>query len=312
MKRIIFMGTTEFGIPTLRAFSEHHDVPAVVTRPDTTKGRGRKLLPSPIKVAAQELGIEVIEAGNMKDPAFIDRLKALEADIFYVAAFRILPKEVFTLPPDGTINLHGSLLPDYRGAAPINHAVINGDTTTGLTTFYIEESIDTGDIILNKPLTIGPDETAGELASRLMVAGEELSLKTVSMIERGGAFGLKQPTAGCRPAPKLHKVDGRIDWTRDARSIHNQVRGMNPAPGAFTGWKNGPLKIHRTELIEESTGVEPGRILVASPREGITVSCGKGQLRILELQPPCKKAMDGPCFVRGYRVESGTVLPVDQ
>ncbi|MFC1606390.1 methionyl-tRNA formyltransferase [Candidatus Latescibacterota bacterium] len=304
------MGTTEFGIPTLRALSEHHDVPAVVTRPDSTKGRGRRCMPSSIKVAAEELGIEVIEAGNLKDPAFIQRLSALKADLFYVTAFRILPTEVFSIPPDGTINLHASLLPDYRGAAPINHAIINGDTETGLTTFYIEKTIDTGDVILNKPVSIGPNETAGELAARLMVAGAELSLKTVALVERGDAYGLKQPAAGCRPAPKLHKGDGLIDWTRDARSIHNQVRGMNPAPGAFTSWKNGPLKIHCTRLVEESTGVEPGRIMVASPREGLTISCGKGQLSILELQPPGKKVMDSPSFVRGYRVESGSVLPV--
>jgi len=223
-------------------------------------------------------------------------------------AFRILPKEVFTIPPDGVINLHASLLPDYRGAAPINWAIINGDVETGLTTFFIEETIDAGDILLNEPVAIGPDETAGELAGRMSELAAGLALKTVALVEREGNAGHKQPMRDGRPAPRLFKEDGRIDWSMDARSIHNRVRGMNPAPGAFTDWTGGPLKIHRTRIIEEDSHGAPGMIVEASPKTGITVSCGRGTLRIIELQPPCRKPMDSAGFVRGYRVESSMHL----
>lgn len=302
------MGTSDFGIPTLRTFYEHHNVAGVVTRCDSPKGRGRQLQPSPIKVASQSLGLDVIEAANLTDPEFIERLKGFNADLFYVVAFRILPEEVFSLPPDGTINLHASLLPDYRGAAPINWAVINGDTETGLTTFFIEKTVDTGDIILNETVTIGPDETAGELTARMKITGANLSLKTVGLIEKGEAHGSKQPSRGNRPAPRLFKEDGLIDWTKEAKSIHNQVRGMNPAPGAYTKWRKGPLKIHRAKIVEELSTGTPGTIIEASPQEGITIQCGKGSLRIVELQPPGKKAMDSAGFVRGYRIEKGILL----
>ena len=305
MKRIVFMGTSEFGIPTLREFQKHHDIAAVVTGPDSAQGRGRKQRPSPIKTASLELGLDVIEAGNLTDPAFIERLKNLGADLFYVVAFRILPAEVYSIPPDGTINLHASLLPDYRGAAPINRAVINGDSETGLTTFFIEKTVDTGDIILNMPVTIGPDETAGELSSRMMEIGAALSLKTVELVERERSAGLKQPSKGQRPAPKLKKQDGRIDWTNDARTIHNQVRGMNPRPGAFTEWSGGLLKIHRTQPVDEDTPGKPGIITDVSTHDGIVISCGRGTLRIIELQPPGKNVMDSASFARGHRIQPG-------
>ncbi len=302
------MGTSEFGIPTLLALYEHHEVAGVVTRCDSLKGRGRKLQPSAVKQAALDLGLEVIEAENLTDPGFIDRLKELNADIFFVAAFKILPAEVFSIPSAGTVNLHASLLPDYRGAAPINWAVINGDTVTGLTTFFIEETVDTGDIILTETVAIDPDETAGELASRMKVIGAGLSSKTVEFIEKGSGPGQKQPAQGNRPAPRLFKKDGLIDWSGDARSIHNKVRGMNPAPGAYTDWTKGPLKIHRTAIFDDTAQGNPGSIIDASPRKGPVVSCGTGSLRILELQPPGKKIMDGGSFVRGYRIETGTKI----
>ena len=299
------MGTSGFGIPTLLALHEHHEVAGVVTRCDSLKGRGRKLQPSAVKPAALDLGLEVVEVENLTDPGFIGRLKEFNADIFFVAAFKILPVEVFSIPPDGTVNLHASLLPDYRGAAPINWAVINGDTETGLTTFFIEETVDTGDIILTETVAIDPDETAGELASRMKEIGAGLSLRTMEYIEKGSTPGHKQPAQGKRPAPRLFKKDGLIDWTRDARSIHNQVRGMNPVPGAYTDWIKGPLKLHRTAIVDDTSQGNPGNIIDASPRKGPVVSCGRGSLRILELQPPGKKVMDGGSFVRGYRIETG-------
>jgi len=303
--RIVFMGNAEFGVPTLRSLYEKHDIVAVVTNPDSQKGRGRKLEPSPIKIVAKELGLDVLQPVDLKDPEFIKKLANYRADLFFVVAFRILPREVHAIPPMGTVNLHASLLPDYRGAAPINWAVINGNEVTGLTTFYIDEKIDTGDIILTETVSIGSEETAGELAARMKESGTVLSLKTVEMIEKGIAPGEKQPLTRKRPAPKLHKKDGLIDWLNDARKIHNQVRGMNPVPGAYIQSSKGPLKIHRTKIVEEYSSGTPGIIMMSSSKEGFVVSCGRGSLNILELQPPGKKVMDGASFVRGYRIEKG-------
>lgn len=300
------MGTAEFGVPSLRLLYEKHDVVAVVTSIDSRRGRGRKMQPSHIKIAAEELGLDVLDPVDLKDPEFIKKLEEYKADLFFIVAFRILPREVFTIPPRGTVNLHASLLPDYRGAAPINRAVINGDEVTGLTTFYIEEKIDTGDMILTETVSIGPDETAGELTERMKKTGAALSLKTVEMIEKNIAPGKKQPPVGKRPAPKLYKKDGLINWSKDARTIHNQVRGMNPAPGAYTQSSTGPLKIHRTKIVEENAPGTPGIIMMSSPKEGFVVSCGRGSLMILKIQPPGKKAMDGASFVRGYRIEEGS------
>ena len=306
--RIVFMGTADFGVPTLRILNDRHEIAAVITRPGKPKGRGRKIMPSPVKVAAGELGIEVLEPERLSDPAFIAALEAYDADLFYVVAFRILPREVFTMPRSGTVNLHASLLPDYRGAAPVNWAVINGDTVTGLTTFFIDDNIDTGDILLQADTSIGPDETAGELYDRLKVMGADISLDTVDMIDRGEAVPRKQPPGKKRPAPKLCKENGRIDWTRDAASVHNHVRGMNPVPGAFTDRESGPLKIHRTSIADTSETAPPGTILHVSPREGFIVACGTGSLNVLEVQPPGKKPMDGASFVRGYGIEPGVPI----
>lgn len=308
--RIVFMGTSDFAVPSLRALHSYHEVMAAVTRPDALSGRGLRPKRPPVGDAASDMGIPALAPKTLADPEFLARLREFDAGLFFVAAFRILPAAVFTMPPFGTVNLHGSLLPDYRGASPINQAVINGDTVTGLTTFYIEETVDTGDIILTERVFIGPDETAGELRARMSLLGAELALRTVELIEAGTAPRVRQPMTGGRPAPKLRKQDGLIDWSRDARSIHNQVRGMNPEPGAFTGWRKGPLKIHRTRFVEGNTAGIPGMITAASPTRGLTISCGTGKLEIAELQPPGKRPMDGAAFVRGYRIEPGTMLPV--
>jgi methionyl-tRNA formyltransferase len=307
--RIVFMGTSDFAVPSLKALAQSHDVAMVVTRCDSCKGRGLRPSPTPVKTAAQELGmIPVLEPEKLNEPGFIAKITETKADLFFVAAFRILPPEVFRIPPKGTVNLHGSLLPDYRGAAPINWAIINGDKETGVTTFYIDEKVDTGDIILTEHVPIGGEETAGELAARMREIGAELAVRTVNLIEKGKAPRIPQSMLGGRLAPKLYHKDGLIDWTKDAWSIHNQVRGMNPDPGAYTVWSGGNLKIHRTLIADENTPGTPGFIDEASPREGLLVSCGRGKLRLIEIQPPGKKAMDGAAFVRGYRIEAGTLL----
>jgi methionyl-tRNA formyltransferase len=304
--RLVFFGTSGFGEPTLRALAGRHEVCLVVTLPDAPAGRGRKLQPSPIKLAAQELGLPLLQPERLWDPLFINRLRVMEADLFFVLAFRILPREVFTLPQRGTVNLHASLLPDYRGAAPINRAIMNGDDRTGLTTFFITEQVDAGDIILQEELAIGPDETAGELADRMKVLGADLSLRTIDAIERGTIFGKPQKTGTGRPAPKLFREDRIISWDADARSIHNQVRGLSPDPGAFIECAGGPVKVLRTELLDDNTPGIPGTVIACSERGGMVVAAGRGALRIVEMQPPGKRVLTSACYLRGHRVEPGT------
>ncbi len=303
------MGTSDFGAPTLNALHARHEVVAAVTRPDAACGRGLRSKCPPVGLAAAALGLPALAPRKLSDPEFLEVLRSFKADLFFVVAFRILPPAVFAMPPKGTVNLHGSLLPDYRGAAPIQRAVINGDAETGLTTFYIEESVDAGDIIFTERVPIGPDETAGELRARMSVIGADLSLRTADAIEAGTAPRIRQPMTGGRPAPKLHKPDGLIDWSMNARDIHNRIRGMNPEPGAFTDWCRGPLKVHRTRVEEEASRGVPGMIAEALPRRGLVVHCGKGSLRIMKLQPPGKQPMSGASFVCGYRIRAGVMLP---
>jgi methionyl-tRNA formyltransferase len=296
------MGTSEFGIPSLRVLAEKHDIAAVVSRPDSCRGRGLKLQFSPVKTEALEMGLEVLTPVRLNEPEFIQKLRDFEADIFFVVAFRILPEEVFTIPPRGSVNLHASLLPDYRGAAPINRAIMNGDTETGLTTFFIEKTVDTGDIILTERVIINPEENAGELSARMSANGAELGVRTLELIGSGQHSAAKQVAVNSRPAPKLTKEDARIDWSPDAVSVHNHIRGTNPCPGAFTQWGDRTLRILRAKVEDAGSRGIPGIIKEASPSKGIVVSCGKGSVRLVEVQPEGKKAMDAASFVRGYRI----------
>ena len=311
--RLVFMGSADFGVPALHALAGRHDVAAVVTRKDAEKGRGRRLAPTPVKETAISLGIPVLQPGSLRDPSFLRELSAFRAELFYVVAFRILPPEVFTIPPHGTVNLHASLLPDYRGAAPINWAVVNGETETGLTTFFIDKNIDTGDIIFQEHIAIDPDETAGELYERMKPLGADLSLRTLDVIADGVVKSTAQPGVDTaqrilHAAPKLSKDDGRIDWNRPALDVHNRVRGMNPYPGSFAEWSGGVLKIRRTEVADGDWSDQPGTVCDVSPREGITVACGDGAVRLVEVQPPGKRPMGGAEFVRGYPVTAGQPL----
>ena len=306
--RIVFMGTSEFAVPSLAALCERHEVVAVATRPDAECGRGLRMQCPPVGNAGADRGIPVLAPKKPSDPEFLEQLREFRADLFFVAAFRILPPSVYTMPPMGTINLHGSLLPDYRGAAPIQWAVVNGDASTGLTTFYIEETVDTGDVIFAESVAIGPDETAGELRARMSVIGADLALRTVDAIAGGTAPRVRQPMTGGRPAPKLRKEDGCIDWSLEARVIHNRVRGMNPDPGAFAHWFRGPMKIHRTRLVDEESRGTPGMVAEADPSRGLTIFTGLGTVEIMELQPPGKRSMEGAAFVRGYRIQPGMMF----
>jgi methionyl-tRNA formyltransferase len=305
--RIVFMGTAGFGIPALRRLTAGgHDVAAVVTAPDKPAGRGRKVHQSEVKSYAVAAGIPVLQPASLKDPAFIDELREAGADLFVVVAFRILPAAVFTLPPLGSINLHASLLPKYRGAAPINWAIIRGETETGVTTFLLEEGVDTGRIVLQRATGIGPEETAGELHDRLAEIGAEAVLETVRLIGTGRAEPKAQDGSLATPAPKIFRDDCRIDWTLPARRVHDFIRGMSPRPGAFFLRWEILLKAYRSTPATGYAQAPPGTVLAAE--KDLVVSCGEGALRLLEVQQEGKSPMPVGEFLRGARMNTGEIF----
>ena len=305
--RVVFMGTPDFALPTLeRMVQGRHEVVGVVTRPDRPRGRGLRPAPPPVKVTAERLGLPVLQPESLKAPEFLSGLRDLEADLFVVVAFLILPEQVLRVPKWGSVNLHPSLLPRYRGAAPIQWAVIQGERETGVTIFRLNPRVDAGDILLQRRVSIGPDETYGELYERLKAVGAEAMVEAVDALARGDATPAPQPEAKATRAPKLAKEDARIDWTRGAESIRNLIRGTNPLPGAFTGLRGKALKVHRA-AVAEGRGA-PGEVVSADPKSGLVVAAGDGALSLLEVQLAGKRKMDGAAFVRGHRIEPGLRL----
>ncbi len=304
--RIVFMGTPEFAVPSLEKLAAHGYKPvAVVTGPDRPRGRGRKPTPTPVKAAAERLGIEtILQPESVKDPAFAEAVAALEPDLIVVVAFRILPPAVFTAARLGAFNLHGSLLPKYRGAAPIHRAVMAGETETGVTTFFLKEKVDTGNVILMKRMPIGPDETTGEVHDRMKELGAEAVLETVRLIEAGEVHPTPQDDRLATPAPKIFKEDCRIPWEKTAAEVHNHVRGLSPHPGAWTMHGDTLLKIYRTKLAEGAG--EPGAVLRADDR--LVVACGEGAVEITELQRQGHRRLPAPDFLRGYELRVGDRL----
>ncbi len=305
--KLIFMGTPEFAIPSLKELiKSKHQVVAVVTGVDKPVGRGQRVSPTPIKKCALEQGLPVLTPLKLTDVNFISELKQFGADIFVVVAFRILPVSVFTLPPKGTINLHGSLLPKYRGAAPINWAIINGEEKTGLTTFFIEKRVDRGAIIQMRDIFIDPEETAGELHDRMCLAGAQMLVESLDLIEQGNMHPQKQkgtPTL----APKVTKELCRIDWTKDARSIFNLIRGLSPYPRAYTMYEGSEMKIcyAHIESFDCEPNVKPGTIIKADKTGKLHIATGQGVISIVELQPECKRRMTSAEFLRGHQVQPG-------
>lgn len=310
--RIVFMGNPDFAVGSLdKIVKEGYNVVGVVTMPDKTGGRGNKVIESAVKKFAVKAGIPVIlQPEKLRDPDFLKDLRALKADLFVVIAFRMLPEVVWAMPPMGTFNLHASLLPKYRGAAPLNWAVINGDNITGVTTFFITHDIDTGDIISCESITIGPDENVGSVHDRLMNLGAELTVKTISDIISGSLVTTPQamllgdtvPT----PAPKIFKETCRISWNAPAKTVHNLVRGLSPHPAAWStlhpeGAPPADIKIFATRIAESSTvGVIPGEVTLYDGR--MFVSCGENTaIEILSLQAPGKRRMDTAEYLRGQR-----------
>jgi methionyl-tRNA formyltransferase len=308
--RIIFMGSPEFAIPSLeKLIQSKHEIVGVVTVQDKPKGRGRKVAKSPVKIFAEEHSLKTFTPVSLKDEEFVQSLRNLNSNLIVVVAFRILPEVVFTLPPLGTINLHASLLPKYRGAAPINWAIMNGESKTGLTTFYIRKKVDTGDLILQREIEILPEESFGELHDRLAQKGAEVLLETLDLIERGKVEPVRQDDAQATPAPKITPEHCRIDWSRSALEIKNQIRGLAPHPAAFTLFRGKILKIFKTKVIGETPfSSDFGQVIKSDVKEELRVRTGKGILSLLEVQPEGKRKMSIGEFTRGYRVEPEEIL----
>lgn len=303
--RIVFMGTPEFAVPSLKALIREHQVVGVFCQPDKPVGRHQnKLQPPPVKECAQSCGIPVYQPEKLRDGTALALLQELAPELIVVAAYgRILPDEILALPPKGCINVHSSLLPKYRGAAPINWAVINGEAESGVTIMHMSSELDAGDIILQQSTPIHPEETAGMLYGRLAELGGRMILEAVAQIEAGTALRVPQDHTKATLAPILTKALSPIDWTQPAQAIHNKIRGLDPWPMASTDVISGePMKIYRSELTEQATGAEPGAIAAAG-KAGIDIACGDGRLlRILELQPPGKKKMTAAAYLTGHPI----------
>lgn len=306
------MGTPEFAVPSLKALVEAgFNIVSVATQPERPRGRGLKVKPSPVKQAALEHGLDVIEPEKLRDRKFIGSLEALAPDVIVVVAYgKILPREMLEVPGLGCVNLHASILPRYRGAAPINWAIIKGEKKTGVTTMLMDEGMDTGPVLLTEEVTIGGAETAGELFEKLAEVGAALLVKTIGLLEDKKIKPVAQDEASATYAPMLKKSDGRIDWEKGAGEIGNLVRGLYPWPGVHTCWKGKLLKIHGGRAL---TGTEaatppappdaqrPGTVVETSA-EGIRVKCGSGIFEITELQMEGKRRMSAGDFLKGYKL----------
>ncbi len=302
--RIVFMGTPDFATESLKRLVENnYNIVGVVTAPDRPAGRGQKIKFSSVKEYAVSQNLQVLQTEKLKNPQFIDELKNLEADLFVVVAFRMLPEIVWRLPAKGTFNLHGSLLPRYRGAAPINWAVINGDKETGVTTFFIEKDIDTGNIIFQEKLSISDKDTAGNIHDKLMHIGSELVCKTIDAIESNKAPNSPQLNETATHAPKIFKADCKVNWDENSVDIHNKIRGLSPYPTAWTSIdKDKILKLFSSSYENANHNETIGKILISNNKE-MKVAAKDGFVHIHELQLSGKKRMKTEDFLRGYNFE---------
>ena len=327
MLRVVFMGTPDFAQESLKCLVEAgYPILGVVTNPDKPKGRGMKMIASPVKQYALEKGLTVYQSEKVKNNVeFLDQIKKLQPDVICVVAYgKILPKELLEIPKLGCINVHGSLLPKYRGAAPIQWAVLNGDETTGITTMYMDAGMDTGDMILKKEVAIGEEETTGELWNRLSKIGGELLVETLKLIEEGKAPRTKQGE-DFTLAPMLQKEMAKIDWQhQSARQIMNLIRGLNPIMGAYSFLNGKKLKFWRAKLLSQQEllnqfeelkeyayklkQIEPGTVLFATPKQGLFIQANEGILEILEVQAENAKRMNAKDFLRGNPIQAGTIF----
>jgi len=307
--RIIFMGTPDFSVGTFEALiAAGHDIVLAVTQPDKPKGRGGKMQYSPVKEKALQHGIPVFQPKKVREAKCIEKLRTYEADIMVVIAFgQILPKEILEMTRYGCVNVHASLLPKYRGAAPIQWAVINGESVSGVTTMQMDEGLDTGDMIMKTEVTLDDKETGGSLFDKLSEAGASLCVKTLEALEEGTAVFEKQGETTTEYARMLHKDMGSIDWKNDAQTIERLIRGLNPWPSAYTKWDGKVMKLWEADVVLQNSKHEPGTV-VSVEKDSFCVQTGDGLLKVRSLQIPGKKRMEADAFLRGYKIEEGCEL----
>lgn len=297
--KIIFMGTPEFAVPALEAVHQKYGLCAVVTTPDKPKGRGQSMQPSAVKIKAEELSIPLFQPVSLKDEEFLSSIAAIEPDIIIVIAFRILPAALYNLARIGAFNIHASLLPKYRGAAPINWAIIKGENVTGLTSFLLRETVDTGDMLLQEKVVIPPMSTAGDLHDMMMPLAAEMAVKTTGLLLSGSYVSRPQDASQSSPAPKLFREKCRLDWNSNPVEILNFIHGVSPVPGAWTLLDGLRLKILRAELSNNIINLEPGEYSITSER--MNIGCNGGILSVKELQYEGKKPLKIIDFLRGFR-----------
>jgi len=305
--QIVFMGTSPFALPALEALIQSkHTLSLVISQPDRPRGRGKKLSPTPVKEKALELGLPVVTPEKIKE--IEKEIRAMNPELIVVVSFgQILPKSTLEIPTLGSLNIHPSLLPKYRGAAPLQRALMRGERETGVTIMWMNERLDAGDIFLQEKTPVHSEETYGELHDRLAVEGAKLLIKALDMLEMGERIAIPQNEEEATYAPPIKKEETRLAWARPAEELHNLIRGLSPVPGATLPGPKGPVKILRTRVVEDASG-QPGEILEAHPKKGtLVVACKEGALEILQIQPPGKKAMDAASFVRGYQPKAGEV-----
>ena len=306
--KVVFMGTPEFAVPTLQALIDHHQVAAVVTQPDRQRGRGKKVQFSPVKEKAAEYKIPVLQPEKARDEEFIQELETIAPDVIVVVAYgQILQERILNLPKYGCINVHGSLLPKYRGAAPIQWAVLNGEEKTGITTMYMEKGLDTGDMIDKAEVVLDPKETAGSLHDKLMNLGADLLLETLDKLEKGTIVRTKQDDSQSCYAKMLSKEMGRMDFSRAAKELEQWIRGMNPWPSAYTTMNGKTLKIWDADVVSYEGSEEPGTVVKVT-KDTIIVAAGEGALALKEIQLAGKKRMPVQAFLLGSSVETGIRL----
>ncbi|WP_442604416.1 methionyl-tRNA formyltransferase [Paenibacillus sp. KN14-4R] len=314
--RIVFMGTPDFSVPSLNALIEEgYNVVAVVTQPDRPKGRKRVLTPPPVKVAAEAHGIPVFQPERLRKPEAVEVMRGFAPDLIVTAAYgQILPKSVLDMPQHGCINVHASLLPKYRGGAPIHHSIMNGDGVTGVTIMYMEEGLDTGDMISKVELPILDEDTTGTMFEKLSIAGSELLRQTLPDLITGRIEAVPQQADQATYSPNINRADELIDWSKPARGVFNQIRGLNPFPGAFTLWNGEIFKVWASELpqhVKGAVNAVPGTVLQTDD-QGIYVQTGDGAIILKQVQPAGKKAMDAAQFARGNQALLSAVFGTDR
>ncbi|MDD3394232.1 MAG: methionyl-tRNA formyltransferase [Anaerotignum sp.] len=307
--RVIFMGTPDFAVYSLKALLTQHEVIAVVSQPDKPKGRGKKLVPTPVKAFALEQGIQVYQPEKARDPEFAALLKELAPDVIAVTAFgQILPESILNIPKYGCINVHGSLLPQYRGAAPMQWSIINGEKVTGITTMFMAKGMDTGDMLLKIEVEITPEDNFASIHDKLAQAGAELLLETLTALQAGTVERIPQAHEAATYSPMITKETGHIDWTKSAEEIINLMRGLDPAPAAYTIYEGEPLKLFKGSKAEGHYPQGEMGEIVDITKKGFVVKCGDGALTITELQATGKKRMEAGAYLRGHAMNQGVLL----